>query len=62
MICIVVVLAFLAGGVVGALLFEAAGYRALYVPATISGLAGFGYAAYRQRRLARGDLGEETNP
>ena len=62
MICIVVVTAFLAGGVAGALLFAAAGYRALYVPAAITGLAGLGYAAYRQRRLARGDLGEETDP
>jgi uncharacterized membrane protein YoaK (UPF0700 family) len=56
LVCIVVVLAFFAGGVAGAMLFAVAGYRALYVPAAITGLAGLGYAVYRQRRIAAGTL------
>lgn len=43
---------FFAGGVIGALLFARIGYAALYVPATLTGLVGIGYAAYRQLRPA----------
>jgi uncharacterized membrane protein YoaK (UPF0700 family) len=46
-LCVLVIACFFAGGVGGALLFDAIGYRSLYVPAALTGAAGFGYFAYR---------------
>ncbi len=42
---------FLAGGVLGALLFARFDYAALLIPAALTGLAGVGYALYRQLSL-----------
>jgi uncharacterized membrane protein YoaK (UPF0700 family) len=46
-LCTLVICAFFAGSVIGALLFVRIGYRALLLPAALTGLTGFGYAAYR---------------
>ena len=48
-LCLVIISAFLAGGVAGALAFDQAGYAALYLPASLTGVAGVAYAL-RQRR------------
>lgn len=53
-LCVLVIVAFLAGGTLGAWLFALLEYRALYVPAALTGSVGIGYAAYRQHRLAAG--------
>ncbi len=45
---LVIISGFLAGGVIGGLLFRAFRYDALLVPATLTGIAGIGYSAYRQ--------------
>lgn len=45
------VLSFLAGAFVGARLFQAFSYAALYVPAAMTGVVGAGYTIYRQWRL-----------
>ena len=58
-LCLLVIAAFLAGGVLGAWLFDAAGYRALYLPAALTGATGLGYAAYRQRQPAGGTIGAD---
>jgi uncharacterized membrane protein YoaK (UPF0700 family) len=47
----IIITGFLAGGVLGAWLFAGLGYRALLVPAALTGLAGTGYTAYRHWRL-----------
>lgn len=47
---LLIISGFFAGGLLGALLFVRIGYDALYVPATLTGLVGIGYAAYRQLR------------
>jgi len=47
-LCLVVISCFFAGGLAGAGLFEALAYRALYVPALLTGAAGLAYVAYRQ--------------
>lgn len=47
----VIITGFLAGGVAGALLFDAIGYRALLAPAALTGVVGVGYTGYRQWRL-----------
>ncbi|MEH6413922.1 YoaK family protein [Pseudomonas sp. CGJS7] len=52
-LCLLIILSFLAGGIVGVWLFQAYSYRALYVPAVLTGSAGFSYAAYRQLQLQR---------
>src|SRR5688572_21655980 len=59
-ICIIVVLAFFVGGVVGARLFGVFGYRALYIPAAVTGLAGVGYALFRQYRAGPARAGDTT--
>lgn len=53
-LCVLVIVSFAAGGTLGAWLFALLEYRALYVPAALTGSVGIGYAAYRQRRLAGG--------
>jgi uncharacterized membrane protein YoaK (UPF0700 family) len=61
-ICVVVVVAFAAGGVLGAMLFDALAYRALYIPAAITGVAGVGYALHRHRALAAGRGAADNSP
>lgn len=56
MLSAVIISGFLAGGVAGAWLFRRLGYDALMVPATLTGLVGFGYAGYRQWRSMRPDI------
>ena len=46
-LCLVIITAFLAGGIVGALLYGQWQYRALYLPALLTGTTGLTYAAYR---------------
>ena len=50
-LCALIISAFLAGGVFGALLFARVGTDALLLPATLTGVVGVGYAIYRQRTL-----------
>ncbi|KAF1707337.1 MULTISPECIES: YoaK family protein [Pseudoxanthomonas] len=57
MLSALIIAGFLAGGVAGAWLFRRLGYDALLVPATLTGLVGFGYAGYRQWRSMRQDIG-----
>ncbi len=47
-----VITGFLAGGVAGTWLFALAGYRALLVPALLTGATGTGYVLYRHARLS----------
>lgn len=47
LLCALVISAFFAGSVIGTLLFVRIGYRALLLPAALTGLAGLGYAVYR---------------
>jgi len=53
-LCIVVITLFFAGGIAGALLFAAAGYAALYVPAALTGITGVAYVLYRQQQRITG--------
>ncbi|WP_374601533.1 YoaK family protein [Arenimonas sp.] len=48
-LCLVIISAFLAGGVVGALAFERVDYSALYLPAALTGGTGLAYALWRRR-------------
>lgn len=50
-LCLLVISAFLLGGIVGAWMFSFLGYRTLYVPATLTGVTGVAYTLYRQRQL-----------
>ena len=47
LLCTLVICAFFAGSVIGALLFGRIGYRALLLPAALTGTSGIGYALYR---------------
>ena len=47
LLCTLVICAFFAGSVIGALLFARIGYRALLLPAVLTGSTGLGYAVYR---------------
>jgi uncharacterized membrane protein YoaK (UPF0700 family) len=51
-LCAVIIASFAVGAVVGAFGFARFGYAVLYLPATLTGLVGIGYAAYRQWVLA----------
>jgi uncharacterized membrane protein YoaK (UPF0700 family) len=55
-LCVLVISFFFAGGLLGALLFERAGYAALYLPAGLTGIAGVGYVSYRHRQLRAGGM------
>jgi len=55
-LCLVIIAAFLAGGVAGALLFGQWQYRALYLPALLTGAAGLIYGIYRHQQIARGRI------
>lgn len=52
-LCVLVITAFFAGGVVGALLFPLLGYRTLLLPAALTGVTGLAYVAYDLRRRSR---------
>ena len=51
-LCLVIITAFLAGGVIGALLYGPWQYRALYLPALLTGTTGLLYGIYRHRQLS----------
>ena len=61
-LCVLVIVAFALGGIAGALLFDAVHYRALYVPAALTGGVGLSYALYRHRELVAGRLGGDGPP
>jgi uncharacterized membrane protein YoaK (UPF0700 family) len=52
-LCLVIITAFLAGGIAGALLYGHWQYRALYLPAVLTGTTGLIYGVYRHRQLSR---------
>ena len=52
-LCLVIISAFLAGGVIGALLYGQWQYKALYLPAVLTGTTGLIYGVYRHRQLSR---------
>ena len=54
MLCGLIIAGFFTGAVLGALLFMHFGYRALAVPAAITGSIGLGYALYRHAQVRRG--------
>jgi uncharacterized membrane protein YoaK (UPF0700 family) len=56
LLCALIISAFFVGGIAGALLFARLGFDALLVPATLTGIVGVGYFAYRHRH------GEEAAP
>jgi len=53
-LCSLVITFFFLGGLLGAALFAVLGYRALYLPAALTGIVGVAYFAYRQREAANG--------
>ena len=53
-LCLVIITAFLAGGIVGAVLYGRWQYQALYLPALLTGTAGLVYGVYRHRQMVRG--------
>jgi len=55
-LCLSIIGGFLAGAVIGAMLFPHFGYRALYLPAGLTGITGVAYALYRHRRGPAGTL------
>lgn len=55
-LCLAIIGGFIAGGVVGALLFPHFAYRTLYLPAALTGVSGVAYAIYRHRRGPAGTL------
>jgi uncharacterized membrane protein YoaK (UPF0700 family) len=52
-LCLVIITAFLAGGVFGAVLYGHWHYKALYLPALLTGTTGLIYGVYRHRQLSR---------
>ena len=50
-LCLVIITSFLAGGLLGALAFAALGYRALVLPALLTGVTGVWYVAWKHRKL-----------
>lgn len=55
-LCLVIITAFLAGGIAGALLYGQWQYRALYLPALLTGTTGLVYTFYRHRQLSQGRI------
>lgn len=55
-LCVLVISFFFFGGLLGALLFASFEYRALYLPAAITGTVGVAYIGYRLRRPGLGLL------
>ena len=52
-LCLLVIAFFFGGGLLGAWLFARIQYAALYLPAALTGVAGLGYVAFRQRQRLR---------
>lgn len=52
-LCLVIITAFLAGGIIGAVLYGHWQYRALYLPAVLTGTTGIIYGVYRHRQPSR---------
>lgn len=52
-LCLVIITAFLAGGILGALLFNQWQYRALLLPACLTGATGLAFVLYRHRQVLR---------
>lgn len=52
-LCLLIITAFLAGGVIGAVLYGHWQYKALYLPAVLTGTTGLIYGVYRHRQLSR---------
>ena len=50
-LCLLIIATFLAGGVLGALLFAAFDYRALYLPALLTGLTGLSYTIWKHKSM-----------
>ena len=50
-----IIAGFFVGSVLGALAFLRVGYDALWIPATLTGVVGIGYASYRHFAVARAD-------
>lgn len=50
-LCLVIITAFLAGGIIGALLFATLDYRALYLPAALTGLTGLSYTIWKHKGM-----------
>jgi uncharacterized membrane protein YoaK (UPF0700 family) len=55
-LCLVIIASFLTGGIVGAWLFGQVQYRALLLPALLTGATGLTYAVYRHRQIAAGRI------
>jgi len=55
-LCLVIISAFLCGGVAGAWLFGVVAYAALYLPAALTGTTGLVYAVYRHRQVRAGRI------
>jgi uncharacterized membrane protein YoaK (UPF0700 family) len=55
-LCLVIIASFLAGGIVGAWLFGQVQYKALLLPALLTGATGLTYAVYRHRQIAAGRI------
>lgn len=53
-LCVVIITSFLAGGIFGALAFGSFDYRALYIPATLTGVTGLSYALWKHRKTYHG--------
>jgi uncharacterized membrane protein YoaK (UPF0700 family) len=53
-LCLMIIVSFLIGGVIGAWLFVQLQYDTLYVPAALTGIVGASYIAYAHRRRANG--------
>ena len=53
-LCVVIISAFLCGGVAGTLVFQKAGYNTLYIPAAITGCSAAMYGFYRTCQDRRG--------
>jgi uncharacterized membrane protein YoaK (UPF0700 family) len=45
-LCLTIIVSFMIGGVVGAVLFGRLNYNTLYVPAAFTGIVGISYIAY----------------
>ncbi|MHA3772858.1 YoaK family protein [Verrucomicrobiota bacterium sgz303538] len=52
-LCLVIISAFLCGGIAGTLVFRKVGFNTLYIPAAITGSSAVVYGLYRMRRSRR---------
>jgi uncharacterized membrane protein YoaK (UPF0700 family) len=56
-----ILLSFMLGGSMGAILFRWFNYRTLYFPATLTGLVGISYGIYRQRQMGQQSISTEKS-